>query len=910
MIAWPVFLACFTAARYTRRPGAAALLAGALMWGAWTIIGWASPPVEFDADGLRGALLRLGQWLSWEHPDMVGRRDVTLSFLSGTLPPLGALGVLLTVASWPGRVEERTGRTWRVAPSHALWLGLAALATYAGPEATAALPMGVLYCWAVPPALRGWRLMAARPLVRCGLLLVPVVFVWAGLVDTLDPRHHRGRSPAGRPDGGLAVASARSLILVAAFLGIGLAHSTARAATECRRVIPPDRSEQVQALVGRLVDAMGDGVRVSSIHIERSRIEVELLIDGEACRVAVVPGECRTGGMQAVGRLASGVSCSEEQEDLQGGLTDILASELETIGSTTDPDDWPWIELEVQEKNGPATELPGMRLHPDWLALIVGRYALLLLILPLLLMITCRRHLPAVEARHATWFVGLLLAAAAWRYLAPAPGWLKETYHGRDVGGLNLTLAVTSLHDWAEGKGYDVSFESLLFATNGFVGWLTIALTFVATLAATGGSRMAVVAAAFVAFLPSHVRYSVSEALTVGQGCAWAGIFISAVCWLRARSLLGLVLAALLGVLVWTSRQEGPPFVLLALATALAIQFRSSRVEWLRGLLLVGVVVATASIGRPPTPLHAALDRLEIQQSLAAIPLTLHQWASALVSPDRNAFLDPGLSPLPYVLLLVVGVVAPVPRDLRRFRWTAIAAFVLMFFPYAMLSTTIRPLGEARYQVALVVPAAWLTALGVEAAWRRVRSLPAPYGFAWPRLRWLAIGLLLANHAVLIGVLRTADYDIPQEQEFLSKMSSSPATTDARILVHVEPLDNDNREWNRPPSLFVVLQRFDHGRAVEELTLAELREHARESGEFPPGVYYYQGVFCTLAPQRCRGLEAALELEPVATRVVPEAPFLSIAASHKVDVEGGIDVTFYRVVGFREASRRGDTAVQ
>lgn len=500
------------------------------------------------------------------------------------------------------------------------------------------------------------------------------------------------------------------------------------------------------------------------------------------------------------------------------------------------------------------------------------------LVLPVLLLPVARvaRQLP-VAARSWRILAGMLGVSILWRLTAQT-GSLRETYHGRDLDLHNTLSFAHPLFDLLQSAGLSVPPDAVYFGSNAALGVFGIVAVFVVTRVFARRDDLALLASGLVAFLPVHARFSSSEALTVSADIVGALLMLCLYRWLERRDRLLLACVFPLSALLMSMREEG--LYLCGVAWLLPVVHRGLEGHWPRAdrlLLGLGLILLAA-----PLPERTLFGHSGAVNSLFYAPARL---LNRLLSPADSTWLRLDLMPLPFALAWVVGLMAGAPRGLRAFHRTALLTLGLLCLPYTMVSNGVRPYGSARYDLAYLLPVAWIAALG----WLHLR---ARFGWGWRPL----VGVLAINLVVLMPALDGTQYDQPAEDRFLRDLAADPVLDDAELLLTPREFvpHNDDRlhgDYRHPGSQ--VLRswlRWRRGRSVSV-------ERPPAGGELE-GAYYYRGLYCVRAPEVCAAAERGLSLEPVRERVIPSTPYLRVPpVIHALppSYEGGIPLTLFRV---------------
>ena len=271
-----------------------------------------------------------------------------------------------------------------------------------------------------------------------------------------------------------------------------------------------------------------------------------------------------------------------------------------------------------------------------------------------------------------------------------------------------------------------------------------------------GSSRIALIAAAVVACLPTHIRFSHSEvafipsiaissttffvlhvamkddAKRMRRVAMVALPFLSAATFM-ARPLNQLFLPLLLITGYWFAREHAP---------------RARRLVACALMTVAAVVTATAHL----------LGNYRDQIGEGMTGETLVRGARALFSVHHNTLINVGITPPLLLLAAVLGVAAHV-RSEQRGRVLFLILWLLAFFVAHAYVLPEAVAMQARYHLHLVVPFAFLAALGIDAVASKHRAAAA-----------LLMALVVASPALHAGFIGDVDFSDLNEHAFVADL--------------------------------------------------------------------------------------------------------------------------------------------
>ncbi len=340
--------------------------------------------------------------------------------------------------------------------------------------------------------------------------------------------------------------------------------------------------------------------------------------------------------------------------------------------------------------------------------------ALPLLVALILLLAFTRRLLRGEPSRVAWTLAGITLAWAALRLALAVDAPMNAHAFSRLIP-LAVELYRGPLLAWVSARGHDIALTDVQ-------SWSNLALAVVMPVAffaharlLLGDARTALVAAAIMAFLPMHIRFSRSDVTFITSLLASSSTFVALYGSLTdpsRRWRLGCAaMIPALSLATYSARPENMAFVLLDLG-ALGLYFRAGLP---RGRLALAAVLIAATAAYSTVTDLLVHYRQNVGEGLSLD--TLRHAASILVDRRYNTLINPWMTPPPLPILAVVGAVT-LWREGRRNRAVFLVAWLALFF---VVHSFIRPSTvamQARYHLHLVSPFALLAAAAAPASRR------------------------------------------------------------------------------------------------------------------------------------------------------------------------------------------------
>ncbi|MEZ4268920.1 MAG: hypothetical protein R3F39_21395 [Myxococcota bacterium] len=548
----------------------------------------------------------------------------------------------------------------------------------------------------------------------------------------------------------------------------------------------------------------------------------------------------------------------------------------------------------------PTTPPPPLTLE----SLATDGLLLALLALALLLAVTTRALRDA--PRRATWaLLAIVLVGAALRLAlapdAPMTAWpmrrlvplARSAWEGPLLAALSRALDLT------------IPLDRLNHLTTLALAVLTPVALFAHARHLLGAVTPALAAAALIALLPHHIRFSFSD--------AW---------FIQSVALASLAFALLYAALSDPSARWRALFT-LAFAPVCLATFYTRPLNILFVPIFLGAVFFT-SPREVPRPRRAALTVLVAAASALALKtfllarfgnevregLSLHTLRGALsllTDTQRNTLINPAMTSPLLLLLAALGTYALWRDGLRRkalFLWI----WLVLFFVGHGFVISFSPVMQSRYNLHLITPFLLLAAAAT------------PRALAFPRAARLALAtLLLTMPLVHLAYVRDVDFNLMRESAFVRAQAA--ALPDGCTVLETAPArhgDASELFWARSADLMragIRTRRFavatvliPDGQPLDApaTALAPLAAALQKPNAC---AVFYEGLACwaergtgqSPAPA-CRGIHDALALTAVASTAfesrVYEPPFAPATrwAEHEL-----ITLTLWRVDGFRQS---------
>lgn len=474
------------------------------------------------------------------------------------------------------------------------------------------------------------------------------------------------------------------------------------------------------------------------------------------------------------------------------------------------------------------------------------------------------------EPAYVSWaLAALVLAGAALRLVLSVNAPMNAHSFSRVVP-LAMDLYRGPLLGWLSSRGADIAFTEVQSWSNYALAVAMPVAFFAHARLLLGDARVALVAAAMMAFLPMHIRFALSDVTFIASLLASSSTFVALYGSLtdpsRAWRLGCAAMLPALSLATYSARPENIIFVALDLG-ALGLYLRADIPR--RRIALAAALIASAAAYSAVTDLMVRYQR-NVGEGLSLE--TLRHAVGILFDRRYNTLVNPWMTPPALPVLAVVGAVT-LWRGAQRRRAVFLIAWLAAFF---VVHSYVRPSTvamQARYHLHLMSPFLLLAA----AATPRVAALPRPAVAAL--LAWLALAPLL--HA---GFIRDTDYTEMHEYAFLRRLRGrlEPSCTVLEFGPAVEVPRPQSYLALRSERMSMALRGgFATSAQVRQLGMippgagADAREVFALPDEFvahPPAcLYYYESAACTThrpVPGRlaapCEEVHRRFSLVPVA----------------------------------------------
>lgn len=525
----------------------------------------------------------------------------------------------------------------------------------------------------------------------------------------------------------------------------------------------------------------------------------------------------------------------------------------------------------------------------------------------------------------------VVLVSLTWRQLRNAPRWMVWALGGIVAGGalVRLWLAPLTALGASPFSQTDVATQALFCgpglatlqtrwgeplhltdvtaATTFAFSVLTPLAAFACGRALTRRTAIGLAAAAFVAALPMHIRFGLSDvslissvvltALTVALACI--AIDDKKRAWRYAAFVL-LPIAAAGAVLV---RPLGA--LILGIVIVIALYQRRGSAPLLRRLIVAAIAAAVALgafvaspefLGLGPATAGGMMDPLLVLRALAVA-----------ANPLENTLINPLFTPLVLLVLAVLGAI--VLWEAERKLAITLAGWLVLFWVWHAYTSPTNIYTQSRDHLHLVVPFLLLSATGLCALAQGLRA----------RVRRVAIPavvlLVAVSPAVHARFIRDVNFNVQREYDFVREASAA-VPEDCTVLEHAEP----GHEGARFRRVGTVLSNWQ---VVSEYRVVPINAAGSPSGadalgvesgdhpltpealailKAPPScLYYFEGLPCfantspgdAIAPA-CAAIREALRLEPIARTTVENRPYDWAADDGLPEGTDSLGYTLYR----------------
>ncbi|MEZ4265550.1 MAG: glycosyltransferase family 39 protein [Myxococcota bacterium] len=507
----------------------------------------------------------------------------------------------------------------------------------------------------------------------------------------------------------------------------------------------------------------------------------------------------------------------------------------------------------------------------------VGAIALLLLLAALATLVDAIRarrdaQAPPIEANHLLAALGLAVLAFAIR-AAVGPTFIREAYPIPDVSWLldgarldspiaaypqapQLIAAwlapLTRIYHSGDPIGAWMTTHMLLGALTVIVAWVAGR--------ALAGPTVGLVAAAFTAFWPQHIRLSASESTHVLFVFAALLAFAQAMRAARAPRLTATAAALTCAAALVTTRPEaalmGPPLAIAALFHGPELRRRLFHPAMIGLIALLAWLVV-------PTLLIIAADKSAAALTSPAAGEQASMWAEglrALVLPGaRNALLDFATTPPWLYPLTLIGFATALRHGPRAAGLALGLSFVVYLFFFAPWPASVVLWPYARYHAPLLVGAVLLSALAFTRLAALVPILARPTHTVWAAFAIAGLGC-----ALYLPAIGAIDHDWQQNIAWQRSLGLTRGAelSQGRLILP------DNRRRFRDLSPRDAVVALTAGRQASEaaVTVAHALEHLHVDGD-ETVAWFVEDLTCRLArapsepanPQ-CEAMHRAFEL--------------------------------------------------
>jgi len=507
---------------------------------------------------------------------------------------------------------------------------------------------------------------------------------------------------------------------------------------------------------------------------------------------------------------------------------------------------------------GAAVDVSDVALFPakvDGVVLILGAVILVVLVI--------RRQLLA-SPRWVGWtLAGIVAAGAVIRALISCNVQMEGVWANARVPLLadlvfgGAILGAISYHT-------PIYLTEVIFATNLVLAAASPLILFAHAEFLLRDHRCALAAAAILALLPIHIRFSYSDVGLIQSvaGCSFTFVvlYVALTDASRFWRTVGFLVLPVAATAMYRMRQENVVFYVLDLSAIAVVCGRGT--PWRRALLAFGLLSIAAVPAFLGTRAYPGSDWS--QMALGALPGT----AVTFLDPVYNTMVNPCITPPVIVALAIAGALRLLRLGERR-RCLFLVGWFVCFFA---AQSTVRPYTvamQARYHLQLVTPLVLLAAAAAPSVWALPRSVRA-----------VIVCLVVSAPLLHLGFERDINYYEMREFEFLTALRAH-IPTGCTVLEFQPPRHFGDTPDSRVTRVATVL----HNGAVETVwqvvpsgrldPVSDEEEQVPEALQAisnPPAcLMVYQGLTCQshrplLLPmaESCAALHRELALFPVA----------------------------------------------
>ncbi len=459
--------------------------------------------------------------------------------------------------------------------------------------------------------------------------------------------------------------------------------------------------------------------------------------------------------------------------------------------------------------------------------------------------------------------LAIVLAGALLRALIARPMQMEGVYAYMRVFPLASQVFDGPALAWLTAHGPSVSLPRVIFGTNFLLAVASPVVLFAHAGYVLRDARSALLAAALVAFLPSHIRFSCSDASQVQSFIASSLTFTVLYAAVTDRSTtvrtVCLLLLPLLCVATYTSRQENLIFYPIdAVAIFLSADGPRDRARRVGAFALVTAAAVLAFAENPRVGGPALVN-----DALGAGPVAL----AVFLDPRRNTLLWPGVTPPFLPALALLGAATLARRGALR-RALLLAGWFGCFFAVQSFAVPETRAMQTRYHLQLLPPIVLLAAAS------------APVLAAWSRRARVALGACVVA-APLVYLAFERDVDFYEMREFAFLEAASAKIPDGCTVLEFRPQGNFGQE--EASRLRRVATRVERGERrvawhiVDASTYDAVSDEERLSdaagaviADPPACLFVYEGLTCRshrplLSPTApvCDALRGALDMSTI-----------------------------------------------
>ncbi len=611
-----------------------------------------------------------------------------------------------------------------------------------------------------------------------------------------------------------------------------------------RPVILRGRESAVEHLFDPYKDGqeVAPGWRLGDIHIQKSAIEVDLHGEGADAKLQLLPlQDAKPDSLrsQSFATLLVGPAAAND-----------AAKRLSAAIAQNDRGGF-WSQPSTPPAPPPSVWSQVRRLLTD--AVLFTALAIIGLFLHLR---SALRPLP----RQATWLlIAIVVGGTVLRALISVPIIMNGWPYMRIVPAVRI-MADGIIFPWIlRVTGTHIAVFDAMFHFDFLVACLTPAAIFAHARYVLGDWRSAMAAAALMAVLPLHIRFSHADTeliLTLGlSSLSFLALYASMRAERARDRWLARPVLLIAGITSYFVRPEavalaGVDMGAILLTAGVGIPLRRRLVA--AGIVFASAIYLFASQG------NAFFDRVQDagEHNIFLIGI------QSIVDPQLNPIIDPWITPPLLLALMFIGLWRLLAERLRGKALYLTGWLVGMFFVYYVHGI---PAMQARYHLSLATPFVLLAAAST------------PWILSWQRawLRWLVILGVLASPILHLNFERDVDYTELHEFQFV-RAAAKQVPDGCTVVEYAPTRDPQHQQTHLHGRWDAVGRDINENGMTQRWPIVDAEDWLQNPpAEMPKCVYYYDGLTCRshrpvdlpLAPM-CTAFRA-MSRETVASATLP-----------------------------------------